>query len=313
MGNYLIRRLLWVPLTVLGVVTIVFFSVHLVPGDPAAMILGEYATDEAVATLRHQLGLDRPLLVQYVGYIGRILTGDLGHSLRTKQLVLGEILRVFPATLELSVASIVVAVLFGIPVGMVAALRRNTWLDYGVMGLAMVGVSMPIFFFAMLLILGLAYHANLFPILGAGEQGNLLSRLHHLVLPSLTIGVTLSALVARMTRSSVLEVLGQDYMRTAMAKGLAHSRVVYKHGLRNALIPLVTILGVNMGNLLGGTVITESVFSRPGLGRLLLDAISARDYPQIQGAVAFFAFFFVAINLVTDLMYGFIDPRIRYQ
>jgi len=303
---YTIRRLLIAVPTLLGVVFLVFLMVRLAPGDPAVLLAGEFATPETLEAIRKRYGLDRPLPEQFALYIGTLLRGDLGESARSRRPVLEELKTYFPNTVELASAAILVALLIGIPLGILAALRPGSGLDLTVMVLALLGVSMPVFWFGLLAILVFSVGLGWLPVAGKGT-------LAHLLLPAVTLGVNATALLARMTRGTLLEVLSQDYIRTARAKGLAERVVVYKHALRNALIPVVTIAGLEFGTLLAGAVITETIFAWPGLGQLLVGAILARDYPVVQGAVLLIAFTFILVNLMVDLLYAWIDPRVRYD
>jgi peptide/nickel transport system permease protein len=304
--QYTLRRILIAVPSVLGVLIIVFAMVRLAPGDPARMLAGELATAETIELIRIKFGLDRPLPEQFFRFVGGVFTGDLGVSTRTERAVTADIATFFPNTLELALGAILVAVLLGIPAGIIAALRPNSPIDLAVMVSALIGVSMPVFWFGLLAILVFSVQLGWFPVAGKGT-------LRHLVLPSLTLGLSSMAIIARMTRSSMLEVLNQDFIRTARAKGLFGSGVVLKHALRNALVPVVTVIGLQFGSLLAGAVITETVFTWPGIGGLLVVSILARDYPVVQGAVLLIAVSFILVNLLVDLIYGFIDPRIRYD
>lgn len=312
---YVIQRLLATLPTVLGVVTLAFLLIHIAPGDPAELMLGDYTgvTPQVLADMRARLGLDRPLPVQYVSYVTSVLRGDLGRSFRTNQPVLSEIATQTPFTLVLAAAGVVMAVLLGVPSGIVTALRRNTAVDYVTTTVAMFWLASPSFWFAILLIYFLSYKLGWFPVFGAGTWGDWRSLAIHLILPAAAIGVRSAALISRMTRSSMLEVLHQDYVRTARAKGLADWAVVYRHALRNAAIPVITIIGLDIAYLLGGAVVTETVFARPGLGKLVVDAIYSRDYPTVQGAIMVFALGILVVNLLVDLSYAVVDPRIRYS
>jgi len=312
---YLIQRLLATLPTVLGVVTLAFLLIHIAPGDPAELMLGDYTgvTPQVLADMRERLGLDRPLPVQYVSYVTSVLRGDLGRSFRTNRPVLSEIAAQTPFTLILAAAGVAVAVLLGVPAGIVTALRRNTTVDYITTTVAMFWLASPSFWFAILLIYFLSYRLGWFPVFGAGTWGDWRSLALHLILPAAAIGVRSAALISRMTRSSMLEVLHQDYVRTARAKGLADRAVVYRHALRNAAIPVITIIGLDIAYLLGGAVVTETVFARPGLGKLVVDAIYSRDYPTVQGAIMVFALGILVVNLLVDLSYAVVDPRIRYS
>ena len=306
MLTYAIRRLLIAIPTLFGVVLLVFLMVRLAPGDPAVLLAGEFATPETLQAIRERYGLDRPLPEQFLLYLGALLRGDLGESARSRRPVLEELKTYFPNTVELAVAAILVALLTGIPLGILAALRPGSGLDLGVMTLALLGVSMPVFWFGLLAILIFSVNLGWFPVAGKGT-------LAHLVLPAITLGVNATALLARMTRGTLLEVLSPDYIRTARAKGLAERVVVFKHALRNALIPVVTVAGLEFGSLLAGAVITETIFAWPGLGQLLVGSILARDYPVVQGAVLLVATSFILVNLLVDLLYAWIDPRVRYD
>ena len=311
----MIQRLLATLPTVLGVVTVAFLLIHIAPGDPAELMLGDYTgvTPQVLADMRERLGLDRPLPVQYVSYVTSVLRGDLGRSFRTNQPVLGEIATQIPYTLVLAAAGVLMAILLGVPSGILTAVRRNTAVDYVTTTVAMLWLASPSFWFAILLIYFLSYKLGWFPVFGAGAWGDWRSLAIHLVLPAAAIGVRSAALISRMTRSSMLEVLHQDYVRTARAKGLADRAVVYRHALRNAAIPVITIIGLDIAYLLGGAVVTETVFARPGLGKLVVDAIYSRDYPTVQGAIMVFALGILIVNLLVDLSYAVVDPRIRYS
>jgi ABC-type dipeptide/oligopeptide/nickel transport system permease component len=304
MHRYLIRRLLLTIPVLLGVATLVFSLIHFIPGDPAQAMLGEGAAPEDVAQLRERLGLDRPLLVQYASFLQGLFRGDLGVSLRNDQPVLQQILERMPATAELAFASMAVAVLIALPLGIIAAVWRGTAVDYGAMTLSLVGISVPNFWLGPLLAIVFAVELGWLPVGGRGT-------LAHLVLPASTLGAALAAILARMTRASLLEELREPYVLAARAKGVSRTRAVLHHALRNSLIPIVTILGLQFGVVLTGAVITETIFAWPGIGRLLIQSISFRDYPTVQGCVLLIAVTYVGVNLVTDLTYGFLDPRIR--
>lgn len=306
MLQYTIRRALVAIPTLLGVLIIVFAMVRLAPGDPAVLLAGEFADQATIERIRVRFGLDRSPLEQFGRFISGIAQGDLGRSTRTERLVVQDLATYFPNTLELALGAIVVALVIGIPAGVISAIRPNGPIDFAVTTVALLGVSMPVFWFGLLAILIFSVQLGWFPVAGRGT-------LAHLVLPAITLGVSSTAIIARMTRSSMLEVLSQDLVRTARAKGLRESGVVLKHALRNALVPVVTVIGLQFGVLLAGAVITETVFTWPGIGRLLVDSIRARDYPVVQGAVLLIAVSFVVVNLIVDLVYGLIDPRIRYE
>lgn len=306
MLQYTLRRILTAFPSVLGVMIIVFAMVRLAPGDPAQNLAGEFADAQTIEMIRERFGLNEPQHVQFYRFVTGVLQGDLGTSTRTYRPVTADLATYFPNTIELALGAIVVALVFGIPAGILAALRPNSPFDLTVMIGALIGVSMPVFWFGLLAILIFSVQLGWFPVAGRGTP-------IHLLLPAITLGLSSMAIIARMTRSSMLEVLNQDYIRTARAKGLYGSGVVLKHALRNALVPVVTVVGLQFGALLAGAVITETVFSWPGIGRLLVDSIRARDYPVVQGAVLLIAVSFIFVNLVVDLVYGFIDPRIRFE
>ena len=304
MLRYLIRRLLLTIPVLLGVATLVFALIHFIPGDPAQAMLGEGAAPEDVAQLRARLGLDRPLLVQYGSFLQGLVRGDLGVSLRNDQPVTQQILERMPATAELAFASMAVAVLIALPLGIVGAVWRGTAVDFGAMTLSLVGISIPNFWLGPLLAIVFAVELGWLPVGGRGTPA-------HLVLPAATLGAALAAILARMTRASLLEELREPYVLAARAKGVSRTRAVLHHAFRNSLIPIVTILGLQFGVVLTGAVITETIFAWPGIGRLLIQSISFRDYPLVQGCVLLIAVTYVGVNLITDLTYGFLDPRIR--
>jgi dipeptide transport system permease protein len=329
----LTRASLVIP-TFVGITLLTFFLVRLVPGDPIEVRFGERGVDPArLAELRAEAGLDQPVLVQYGRYIGHVLTGDLGLSIVTHQPVLSEFLTLFPATIELSFCAMLFAVVLGLPAGMIAALRRGTIMDHGVMGAALTGYSMPIFWWGLLLILFFSEYLGWTPVSGridvdyyfeggtgfmlidsllSDQEGAFLSALSHLILPTIVLGTIPLAVVARMTRSSMLEVLQEDYIRTARAKGLAPLRVVAVHALRNALIPVITVIGLQVGTLLAGAILTETIFAWPGVGKWLIESIRRRDYPALQGGVLLIATVVILVNLTVDLLYGLVNPRIRH-
>jgi peptide/nickel transport system permease protein len=304
MFRYLIRRLLLTIPVLLGVATLVFALIHFIPGDPAQAMLGEGAAPEDVAHLRERLGLDRPLPVQYATFLRGLLRGDLGVSLRNDQPVTQQILERMPATAELAFASMAVAVIIALPLGIVAAVWRGTFVDFSAMTLSLIGISVPNFWLGPLLAIVFAVELGWLPVGGRGTPA-------HLVLPAVTLGAALAAILARMTRASLLEELREPYVLAARAKGVSRTRAVLHHALRNSLIPIVTILGLQFGVVLTGAVITETIFAWPGIGRLLIQSISFRDYPTVQGCVLLIAVTYVGVNLITDLTYGFLDPRIR--
>lgn len=305
MLRYLQQRFIAALVTLFGITLIVFAILRMLPGDPARVIAGLLATEEDVARLRVALGLDQPMLIQYANFLGNLLRGDLGISVRTSQPVLDEVLARLPATMQLAIVSMAIAALIGIPVGVIAATRRNSLLDYVLSIITLFGVSMPVYWLGLMLIVIFAVNLQMLP--AAGNE-NLTS----LILPSLTLAAFSIALIARMTRSSMLEVLNQDYVRTARAKGLRERGVIFRHALQNAFIPVITVLGLQFGTLLGGAVLTESVFGWPVIGLLMLDSIFARDYPVVQGVVFIFAALFIGLNVAVDVVYAYIDPRIHY-
>jgi peptide/nickel transport system permease protein len=314
MIKYIIRRLILAIPVMVGVSFFVFSSIRWVPGDPAVAIAGELASPQMIARVREEMGLNQPLLVQYFRYVGRMLQGDMGRSVKTGQPVSTELFKRLPNTLTLATTSLVLAAVIGIPIGVFSATRPNSWFDGGSMTFALLGVSMPIFWlglmlmilFAVLLPRWMGMSTPLLPPTGSGTW-------KHLVMPAVALAANSMAIQARMTRACMMEVLRQDYVRTARAKGLIERLVIYKHALRNALLPIVTIVGLQFGTLIGGAVITETVFAWPGIGRYLVDAIGFRDYPVIQGAVLIITVGFVLTNLVVDVMYAYLDPRIHYD
>jgi len=291
--------------TLVGVTVVVFALIRLVPGDPARLVLGLQASEEEVQRLRVQLGLDQPLPVQYARFLGRLVQGDLGRSVVTGEPVTREIAARLPATVQLAVASTLLATVAGMAAGVISATRQYSWVDYLVMTVALFGISLPVFWLGLMLMLLFSVHLRWLPAGGYGTPA-------HLVLPTITLAAFSVAIIARMTRSSLLEVLHQDYVRTAWAKGLGARAVVLRHALKNALIPVVTVIGLQFGGLLGGAILTETVFAWPGMGRLLVGAIVARDYPVVQGAVLVFAALFTLVNLAVDVLYAYVDPRIHY-
>lgn len=296
--------------TIIGSLTIVFFSLQLIPGDPALVILGEYATQEQIESLHKQMGLDQPLMFQYLSFLGDYLTGDFGESIRSGRSVLAEIIVRMPYTIELAVASIIIAVLIGVPIGIISAIRKNTILDYILTTISIAGVAAPSFWLGLILIIFFSINLGWFPVIGAGEDT--LFNLKYLVLPATAIGLAMAALLARLTRSNTLEVLGEDYVRTARAKGVRETMVILKHVLKNASIPIITIIGLYMGHLLGGAVVIETVFGRAGIGKYLIDSIYARDYPAVQATTFVIVLLFLLINLLVDFLYTILNPKIRY-
>jgi ABC-type dipeptide/oligopeptide/nickel transport system permease component len=318
----------------LGAMSIVFFAMRVLPGDPCIAMMGDQATKEALSDCVRHLGLDRPLLVQYGEYLWKSLTFDFGRSFIHKYPVNSYILRMFPHTLVLVLASTVVAICIGLPTGVLSALkRRNPLIDYTARIIALLGLSMPVFWLGILLLMVFSLYWDLFPLIGGGDLTTVLEMLgsgevftypedflaavgdvlHHLVLPAVALGFTLAATISRLSRSAMLEVISQDYIRTARAKGLQEQVIIYKHALRNMMIPLLTIIGLFVAVALTGTVLTETVFTRPGLGKMLVDAIGARDYPLAQGAITVFTMTIIVVNLIVDVLYAVFDPRIAYR
>ena len=335
MLRFLFTRLSLIIPTFFGMTLLAFFLIRLVPGDPIETLAGERGIDAARhAVLLKQYGLDQPVLVQYGHYIGRVLQGDLGKSLITQEPVLHEFAALFPATVELALCAIVLALLVGIPAGILAAVKRNSFLDHGVMGISLTGYSMPIFWWGLLLILLFSVQLDLTPVSGriaveyyiepttgfllidsllSDDKGAFWSTVSHLILPTIVLATTPLAVIARMTRSAMLEVMGEDYIRTARAKGLSSLRVVAVHALRNAMIPVITVVGLQVGVLFTGAILTETIFSWPGVGKWLIEAISRRDYPVLQGGMLLLGMLVMAVNLLVDITYGIINPRIRHQ
>jgi glutathione transport system permease protein len=313
MIGYAIKRLLLAIPTLLAMLTAVFILVRLVPGDPAAVMLGDQASAEALTALRSRLGLDQPTHVQYLHFLQDMLTGNFGVSMASGRTVLHEVSLVLPSTIQLTLASILIGLVFGLPMGIWAALRRNSWPDYLGRVLSLIGLSFPAFVSAILMLLVFAIQLRWFPVLGSSMQGDWTSQLRSLVLPAFNLGLIMTAYVMRVTRSSMLEVMGEDYVRTAKAKGVRSIRLVLRHGLRNALIPIVTVVGLYFGTLIGNSVLTEIVFNRPGLGKLILGALNARDYSLLQGLMVVFASCVIVVNLLTDLVYGLVDPRVKIK
>jgi peptide/nickel transport system permease protein len=303
---FIVRRLLLTVPVLLGVLFVVMLTMDLIPGDPVQLMLGDAATKETVARFREHLGLDRPLVVRYVRYLGHVVTGDLGRSIQQNRPVVDELGDAWPATLQLTVAALLLAAVVGVATGIVSAIWPNSLFDALSRLSSLFGLSMPVFWTGLVLIVVFAFWLPLLPVGGVGSP-------LHLVLPAVTLALPSIAMIARMTRSSVLEVLREDYVRTARAKGVGERLVVAKHALRNAAIPILTLVGLQAGQLMGGAVLTETVFAWPGLGRLMVKAIFARDYILLQGAVLIFAMAFVVINLIVDLSYGMLDPRVSRQ
>jgi peptide/nickel transport system permease protein len=307
MVQYIIRRFLqMIPIT-LGILTLIFSLIHLIPGDPAVQIAGEGARPEDIENVRRSLGLDQPLWKQYVTYLGNLARGDLGRSFRTNESVAQEIKIRYPATMQLAMGAMFIALLVAFPLGIVSAIYRNSWIDNVARFFALIGVSMPSFWFGPLLIIAFAIKFEWFPVSGR-EDG-----FKSLVLPSVTMGLALSAILTRMIRVSLAEELHQLYVTTAIAKGVTRVKAIFGHALKNALIPVITVLALQFGSLLTGAIITEQIFSWPGLGRLLIQSITTRDYPQVQASILVIALTYIMVNFLSDLMYGVVDPRIKLE
>ena len=313
MTKFIMRRCLLIIPIVLGVTILVFLMFHLIPGDPAEYLLRGFGTREQIDRLRQEMGLEDPLTVQYWRFLGGVIRADLGRSLATNRPVIDEIRQRFKHTIELAGVTLLIATVLGLNLGIISATRRHTIFDDISRLVALIGVSMPSFWLGLMLMFIFAYQLRWFPALGRGGPLWTLTGLKHVFLPALSLGAISSAVLARLMRSSMLDVLNEDYIRTARSKGLGERTALYKHALRNALVPVVTVIGMQAGVLLGGAIVTETIFAWPGLGRLTLDAILKRDLPLIQGSVLLFSFTFVFLNFLVDLMYGFIDPRIRYD
>lgn len=313
MTNYISRRLLILPVVLLGVSILVFLVIHLVPGNPAQVIAGADAPPETVAAIERELGLDRPLPEQYLRYLTRVLQGDLGTSLRSNRPVIDEVMTALPKTIQLALTAAVITPLIAIPLGVAAAAKRGTPVDTGLMMVSMLGITTPVFAVGLGLMWIFGYHFRVLPISGVGGPIWTLDGLRSMVLPAITLAVGSVATMARLTRSTMLEVLGQEFVRVARAKGLREIPVLLRHALPNALLPIVTVLGMQFAYLLSGAVVTETIFAIPGVGRLAVYAIQGRDFPVVQGAVLIISFLFVLVNLMVDLLYAVVDPRIRYD
>ncbi len=335
MLSYLARRIgLLIP-TFIGITIVAFGFIRVLPGDPVLLMAGERGmTNERYAELLREFGYDRPIWQQYLTYMGNLLQGDFGNSIVTKRPVIDEFLTLFPATLELSLCAMIFAIVLGLPAGVLAATKRGKFLDQAVMGTALVGYSMPIFWWGLLLIMFMSGYLGLTPVSGrislmyffpsvtgfmlidsllSGQKGAFASAVSHLILPTIVLGTIPLAVIARQTRSAMLEVLGEDYVRTARAKGLSPARVVAVHALRNALIPVITTIGLMVGSLLAGAILTETIFSWPGIGKWMVDSISRRDYPVVQSGLLLIALVVMIVNLIVDATYGLINPRIRHN
>ncbi|MCK5162227.1 MAG: ABC transporter permease [Desulfobacula sp.] len=306
MINFLLKRLLAIIPVLLGITLLLFFMLRMLPGDPAQVLAGQMASPQDVEMIRTQLGLDQPVYIQYASFLNRLVHLDLGLSARTQNPVIQEIWARLPNTILLSLCAITMACVFGIPAGIIAAVRPYSWVDYLVTIASLFGISMPVFWLGIMLMIVFSMTLQWLPAGGIGTW-------KHLILPTVTLASFVVAFIARMTRSSMLEVLSQDYVTTARSKGLKENLIIIKHALKNALIPIITVVGLQFGLLLGGAVLTETVFAWPGLGRLIVDSILARDYAVIQGSILIFGLLYTLVNLVVDLIYAFVDPRIRYE
>ena len=304
MAKYIVKRLIYMIPVVLGVTLLVFFIMNLAPGSPAQIILGENATPEQIAELEHQMGLDKPLIAQYFEYVTKLVRGDLGTSYNTGESVTSEITACFPYTLKLTIVAAVVSILLALPLGILAAVKQNTWVDNISMIISLIGVSMPIFWLALMLIMEFSLKLGWFPVYGADSWKSI-------VLPAISLGFMNMASIARTTRSSMVETVRQDYIRTAYAKGLAKKRIIMHHAFRNGMLPTIEVIGLGIGSMLGGSVLTETVFAWPGVGRLMIQAINGRDTPMVMGCIVLMTVCFSFVNLAVDLLYGVVDPRVR--
>ena len=312
MLRYLVARLALAIPTFLAVLTLIFFVVRVIPGDPATAALGDYASQEAVEALRERMGLNAPLYVQYFRFLGDLLRGDLGKSLITGKPISELVMHVLPYTLQLTLSAIIVGAALGVPIGIYTAVHRNSFVDYLGRVLSLAGLSVPAFYLGILIMLLFAVKLDLFPAVGGGDLGDLKDNLSHLALPALSLGLIMTTSVTRLTRSAMLNVLNEDYIRTARAKGAKERVVIFRHALRAALVPIVSIIGVWAANLIADSVLTETVFARPGLGKMLVGAIMQRDYTALQSVMVIYTAFVVIVNLITDLVYSLVDPRITH-
>jgi len=313
MKIYVLKRTLSALVIMWAVATIVFFAMRVIPSDPAQVVLGNYATAEALKAFRHDMGLDRPLWDQYIDFIGRLAKGDLGRSMITNRPIGEQIWALFPYTFNLAVFSTLLGAIIGIPLGVWAAIRKNTAVDYISRIVALAGFSFPAFYLGVLLLLVFSVQLGWFPIIHQVRTGTIAEHIQKLILPVLSLGLIQASYVTRLTRSAMLEALNEDYVRTAFAKGLRSRKVYFKHVLKNIMIPVITAIGLYMGTILGGAILTETVFNRPGLGKLLVGAISQRDYNTVQAGLMVFAFIVVIVNLIVDLTYSLFDPKVKYE
>jgi peptide/nickel transport system permease protein len=309
----IVRRFFQLIFLLLGISFLVFSSMYLAPGDPAAMVGGPTATESDLEAIRDNLGLNEPFLTQYGNYLAGVVQGDLGFSYQTRQPVSEAIAVRFPNTLKLAIASMIIAIIIGIFAGLISALKHNSWLDVTSTTFALAGISIPNFWLGALLILVFSVNLQWLPVAGLSEPWFTVEGMKQMILPAITLGTGSAAMIARMVRSSMLEVVRADYVRTARAKGVKERNVIWIHTLKNAMIPVITVIGLNFGALLGGTIITEKVFAINGVGRLMIDAIAARDFPMVQGSVLLVATLFVLVNLIVDIVYTYVDPRIKFQ
>lgn len=313
MKTYILKRILSAVVIMWAVATIVFIAMRVVPSDPAIVVLGNYATEEALKAFRHDMGLDRPLWDQYTDFIGGLARGDLGRSMINNRPIGEQIWALFPYTFNLAVFSTLLGAIIGIPLGVWAAIRKNTAVDYISRIVALAGFSFPAFYLGVLLLLVFSVQFGWFPVIHHVRTGTITEHIHKLILPVLSLGLIQASYVTRLTRSAMLEALNEDYVRTAFAKGLRPKKVYFKHVLKNIMIPVITAIGLYMGTILGGAILTETVFNRPGLGKLLVGAISQRDYNTVQSGLVVFAFIVVIVNLIVDLTYSLFDPKVKYE
>ncbi len=313
MIGYIVRKTLIAIPTIFVTVTIIFLMMRVIPGDPATAALGNYASESSIKALKERMGLNRPIYVQYWDYLRGLVQGDLGKSFVNGNPVAPLIRKVIPYTIDLTLSGIFIGTILGIPIGVITAIRRNSWIDYIGRTLSLAGLSFPEFYLGLLFILVFAVYLDLFPSIGGGELNDIVDRLYHLILPALTLGLIMTAYITRMTRSAMLEVIQQDYISTARAKGISEKKVIIKHALKNALISVITVIGLYVGILIGGSVMSEIIFSRPGLGKLLIGAMKNRDYNMMQSILVIITGIIVVVNLITDIAYSFCDPRIKYD
>ncbi|RJQ63571.1 MAG: ABC transporter permease [Desulfobacteraceae bacterium] len=313
MKAYVIKRVLSALVIMWAVASIVFFAMRVVPADPAQVVLGDYATEETLKAFRHEMGLDRSLFSQYIDFIAQLVRGDLGRSMITHRPVGDQIWALFPYTFNLAISSMLIGAIIGIPLGVWAAIRKNTAVDYISRLIALAGFSFPAFYLGVLLLLVFSVELGWFPIIHQVRTGSITEHIHKLILPALSLGLIQASYVTRLTRSSMLEALNEDYVRTAFAKGLRPKNVYFKHVLKNIMIPVITAIGLYTGTILGGAILTETVFNRPGMGKLLVGAINQRDYTTIQSGLMVFAFIVVIVNLIVDLTYSLFDPKVKYE